>query len=61
MARSGATTVLSWLGTHFIMRIQNETRHSNAQLSIYGMGDVSAFMIKVDAPLYTEWETCLLS
>jgi hypothetical protein len=43
------------------MRIQNETRHSNAQLSIYGMGDVSAFMIKVDAPLYTEWETCLLS
>jgi hypothetical protein len=31
--------------------------HSNARLSIYIMGDVSAFMIKGDAPLYTEWET----
>jgi hypothetical protein len=28
-----------------------ETHHSNAHLSIYGMGDVSAFMIKGDMPL----------
>jgi hypothetical protein len=29
-----------------------ETRHSNAHLSIYGMGDVSAFMIKGGAPAF---------
>jgi hypothetical protein len=28
-----------------------ETRHSNAHLFIYGMGDTPAFMIKGDAPL----------
>jgi hypothetical protein len=26
-----------------------ETRHSNTRLSIYGMGDTSAFVIKGDA------------
>jgi hypothetical protein len=38
-----------------------EMHHSNACLSIYGMGDMSAFVIKGDAPLYTEWETHPLS
>jgi hypothetical protein len=32
-----------------------ETRHSNACLSIYRMGDVPAFMIKGDVPQ----ETCV--
>jgi hypothetical protein len=27
-------------------------RHSNTHLSIYGMGDTSAFMIKGDAPTF---------
>jgi hypothetical protein len=30
-----------------------ETRHTNVRLSIYGMGDVSTFMIKGDTPLVT--------
>jgi hypothetical protein len=38
-----------------------ETRHSSARLSIYGMGDAPTFVIKGDAPLYTEWETHPLS
>jgi hypothetical protein len=29
-----------------------ETRHSNARLSIYGMGDTPSFMIKEDAPAF---------
>jgi hypothetical protein len=29
-----------------------EMHHSNARLSIYGMGDVSAFVIKGDAPAF---------
>jgi hypothetical protein len=31
-----------------------EMRHSNAHLTIYGMGDVPAFVKKGDASLYTE-------
>jgi hypothetical protein len=31
-----------------------EMHHSNARLSIYGMGDVSTFMIKGDASLLTQ-------
>jgi hypothetical protein len=31
-----------------------EMHHSNARLSIYGMGNESAFVIKGDTPLYTE-------
>jgi hypothetical protein len=33
-----------------------EMLHSNTCLSLYGMGDASAFVIKGGAPLYTEWE-----
>jgi hypothetical protein len=29
-----------------------ETHHSNAHLSIYGMGDTTAFMIKEDVPAF---------
>jgi hypothetical protein len=29
-----------------------DTHHSNARLSIYGIGDASAFMIKEDAPTF---------
>jgi hypothetical protein len=29
-----------------------ETRHSNAHLSIYGMGGTAAFVIKEDAPAF---------
>jgi hypothetical protein len=29
-----------------------ETRHSNARLSIYGMGDMSAFIIKGHTPTF---------
>jgi hypothetical protein len=38
-----------------------ETRHSNAHLSIYGMRDVSTFVIKGDAPRATNVSfTCII-
>jgi hypothetical protein len=38
-----------------------EMRHSNARLSIQGMGDTPTFMIKEDVPLYMEREMRPLS
>jgi hypothetical protein len=38
-----------------------EMRHSNTHLSIYGMEDASAFMIKGDVPLATHVSlTCVI-
>jgi hypothetical protein len=40
---------------------ETEMRHSNTRLSIYGMGDVPAFVIKGDVPLATHVSfTCIL-
>jgi hypothetical protein len=39
-----------WQEHGFITGYEIETRHSNACLSIYGMGDTLAFVIKGDLP-----------